>query len=324
MNELMTLSEMMIDYRNNEMQISKMDMNNLSERDFQIIKDYIAEKQLFTRVRDGLEYTAASTLKITTLPKGATIDSIHSLDEKEEYANRLRILSNNMDSSFTNTVYIESLGDVQTALQRKEKADNYISEAMDSPEVSQAYTDVGNVTITVLMLSNAARQAENLMERHEINKEDILTNTEEKVYECYSAGNTHTIDKDISKSKATTKNLEIIESNDGYVMATNVTPEELQEHPELQREFSEKVQNGNEVVHNEAPRETTIDLSEVGGHVKYEQFDDIGSVEKQQGIPDYETKEEMAVVAQKQSTENSKAKTETPKTPKHKSADMER
>lgn len=79
--------------------------------------------------------------------------------------------------------------------------------------------------------------------------------------------------------------VQIVESNDGFVMNTNkkITSENI-------NNFNQKVENGNEVIHNEVPAETTIDTAEVRGKVKYEQKDDIGTVEKKQGIPTYEEK----------------------------------
>lgn len=79
--------------------------------------------------------------------------------------------------------------------------------------------------------------------------------------------------------------VQIVESSDGFVMNTDkeITSENI-------KDFNQKVENGNEVIHNEVPAETTIDTAEVRGKVKYEQNDDIGTVEKKQGIPTYEEK----------------------------------
>lgn len=79
--------------------------------------------------------------------------------------------------------------------------------------------------------------------------------------------------------------VQIVESSDGFVMNTDreITAENV-------KDFNQKVENGNEVIHNEVPAETTIDTAEVKGKVKYEQNDDIGTVEKKQGIPTYEEK----------------------------------
>lgn len=73
------------------------------------------------------------------------------------------------------------------------------------------------------------------------------------------------------------KPVEIVESSDGYVMATSeITPEN-------EAEFKSRVDfTNNEVIHNEAPQETTIDLSKVGGKVKLEQVEDLGSRELSQ------------------------------------------
>lgn len=71
--------------------------------------------------------------------------------------------------------------------------------------------------------------------------------------------------------------VEIVESSDGYVMASSeITPEN-------EAEFNSRVnQANNEVIHNEAPQETTIDRSAVGGKVKLESVEDLGSRELSQ------------------------------------------
>lgn len=73
------------------------------------------------------------------------------------------------------------------------------------------------------------------------------------------------------------KPIEIVESSDGYVMAASeITPEN-------EAEFNSKVnQANNEVIHNEAPQETTIDPAAVGGKVKLETVEDLGSKELKQ------------------------------------------
>lgn len=80
--------------------------------------------------------------------------------------------------------------------------------------------------------------------------------------------------------------VEIVESFDGYVLNTNRIL------AENDKEFDSKVEKGNEVVHNEAPMHTTIDTAEVGGTIKLEQADDIGTIEKRQGVPTWEEKED--------------------------------
>jgi len=68
-----------------------------------------------------------------------------------------------------------------------------------------------------------------------------------------------------------------VESSDGYVMAASeVTPEN-------EAEFDSKVdKTNNEVIHNEAPQETTIDPAAAGGKVKLEVVEDLGSKELKQ------------------------------------------
>ena len=84
--------------------------------------------------------------------------------------------------------------------------------------------------------------------------------------------------------------VEIVESFDGYVMNANqqITADNI-------KEFEAKVEDdGKTVIHNEAPMETTIDPAEVGGRVKLEEYDDIGTMEKADGELTYEEKEAIA------------------------------
>lgn len=73
------------------------------------------------------------------------------------------------------------------------------------------------------------------------------------------------------------KPVEIVESSDGYVMASSeITAEN-------EAEFNSRVNKANnEVIHNEAPQETTIDPTAVGGKVKLEVVEDLGSKELSQ------------------------------------------
>ena len=83
----------------------------------------------------------------------------------------------------------------------------------------------------------------------------------------------------------------IVESSDGYVMNTS---EEIT--AENYHEVSSKIENGNEVVHNEPPRYTTNDLSEVGGNIELEEVDDLGTIEEAQGVLSEEEQEQQEQV----------------------------
>lgn len=84
-------------------------------------------------------------------------------------------------------------------------------------------------------------------------------------------------DVDYENQHKPEKPVEIVESSDGYVMAASeVTPEN-------EAEFDSKVdKTNNEVIHNEAPQETTIDPAAAGGKVKLEVVEDLGSKELKQ------------------------------------------
>ncbi len=93
--------------------------------------------------------------------------------------------------------------------------------------------------------------------------------------------------------------VEIVESFDGYVMNTDkpITNENVQD-------FDTKVEeDGQSVIHNEAPMETTIDPAEVGGRVKLEEYDDLGTVERADGEL---TVEEQAEIVEEQTANTKK------------------
>lgn len=84
-------------------------------------------------------------------------------------------------------------------------------------------------------------------------------------------------DIDYENNHKPPKPVEIVESSDGYVMASSeITTEN-------EAEFNSRVNKANnEVIHNEAPQETTIDPTAVGGKVKLEVVEDLGSKELSQ------------------------------------------
>jgi len=67
--------------------------------------------------------------------------------------------------------------------------------------------------------------------------------------------------------------VEIVESSDGFVMNTSPV------NSTNEKTFNEKVEQGNEVIHNEVPQETTVDVSMAKGKVKLEEANDLGTKE---------------------------------------------
>lgn len=90
----------------------------------------------------------------------------------------------------------------------------------------------------------------------------------------------------------------VVESNDGYVMnMSERTADNAKQIDELVRDNG----SGKEVVHEEAPRETTTDRSKVGGNVKYETV-------KEEGTKDVAAREVRE--EQEEKAEESEAKTD--------------
>lgn len=324
----MTISELFVDYKENEEKIRQMDFNNLSESDISVLMTYHEEKELFSRACDALDFTASSNAQIQQIENRKFVNSLFSLQENEEYVRQLNTLTNNMDKHYITAIYSEGYTADKSIIEyndRQEKTEAQLANVFKSALVADTYQNNATPVITVAMLTAAIERCDALMAEHDIDRENIHQSSAETTLFAALNQKAYELDNNIEKNRELQpESLVLIESNDGYVLASNASPEMFREHPELENQYNGVVQNGNEVVHNEVPRETTVDMSKVSGHVKYEQFDDIGSIEKQQGIPDYETKEEMAVTTQKHSTENGKEKNEVTKSPKHKSADIER
>lgn len=79
----------------------------------------------------------------------------------------------------------------------------------------------------------------------------------------------------ITKVKPPYEDVEIVESNDGEVMNISANAR-AQENTHV---YDAKVEQGNKVIHNEPPRETTNSMADVKGNVKFEQAKDVGSKE---------------------------------------------
>lgn len=335
-NQNMSLPELMDDFRRKERLVKEMNPHgNLTAAQIEVVNDYEAEKQLFTDTANALEFTIASSPIIVNY-NSVTIES---LMERAECLQALRNLTNDFDKSFVISLYKNDENTLQKVDVQSDRTTSILQKLdllASSDEFKQAYLENQNehmTTVTVSDLTLSSAVAQSLMRQYEIETENISESTLLVVSKLYGDGENSRLNKITEKfSEAKTvetseskedKELVIVESNDGYVMATNATPELLKENPDLERQFSETVKNGNEIVHNEAPRQTTIDMSKVGGNVKYEQYDDIGTVEKGQGVPTYEEKVEQTETAERE-RHNGTETTTTTKTTTKQNYEMDR
>lgn len=312
----MTLNEMIEDYYENKHKVMETD---LASGDNSVAMDYNYELQLLHRAANALEFAAASIPVIYNDETSET--KVETLMEQKQALEKLRCLSNNMDSSFIYSMYCENnlrntSSETMSIQQKKATAiQDKLDLMMDIASFKTAYANCASAAlpVSVAELEQAINDAEALMVQYNITEDDISGRTTQVVADKYQKKELYVF-QDINsyeeEQQLTSNDLEIVESNDGYVMATNASPELFAQNPSLERDFSERVR-GNEIVHSEPPRETTIDMAKVGGNVKYEQYDDIGTVEKQQGVPTYEEKTEMSERTERETSGNGKSSTTT-------------
>lgn len=316
MKNNMTLPELFEDYRKNERNIIETEASDI---DTTIAVDYAQERHLLYKAAVALEFTTAAA---PVVYRSATDETtVETLMEQKQALENLRCLTNNMDRQFVKELYSENFSrtitrDAFDAQQKKAiSVLDKLELLMDISPFQQAYLMNAQDAppVSVADLEMAVNTSESLMSQYHITETDITTQTMQLVADKYQRNELYVFQEATTRDEQQALpdvGLEIVESNDGYVMATNASPELIAQHPSIEREFSERV-HGVEVVHNEAPRETTIDMSRVGGNVKYEQYDDIGTIEKANGVPTYEEKVEMAEQTEREINSDSKSSVTT-------------
>ena len=166
-----------------------------------------------------------------------------------------------------------------------------ISELIDkkSPEKSADVLTVGElVAIT--------DYTQELFREYDIREDSVLKDTMGELQLNIEQGKAYVLSEEKSEISIDDRNVEreddkpveFTESSDGYVMNTSevITAENY-------HQVSDKIENENEVVHTEPPRYTTNDLSEVGGNIEFEEFDELGTIEEAQGVLTEDMEEQL-------------------------------
>lgn len=292
----LSVEEMLNKYRERERELMNIQYEDLQE-DLVIAKktvDYCRTKQFFGKIANSLDFLSASVGKVN----GANGYEIEGIIPSEQYCNSIAVLSDNRNTALLDTVYANDCQPTFNSEERAYREDMFlqsVNSVVSNPSVNKLYGGVTNelaiMGVTVEMLKNEVAVCEQMMLELGIEEkgiDSIREQTMDKFIELKGSGEIISFSQEVEQID---RDLVIVESNDGYVMATNLTQEMAMEHPNLAREFDEKVSLHNEVIHNTAPKETTSDLSKVGGNVQYEAYDDIGTVEKGNGVKTYEEKE---------------------------------
>lgn len=247
------------------------------------IEDYnnpsIAEREAMTRVSEARKFFTQTQQSIDYITASAMLNddsSISCLIDKNTYLSTLLAVTDNANGDLIDTVYSESSYKKTDA--DREKAENALNDVICGNGIIT--TDFYAMKdekpqYTVAEIMNYNNSVKEICYAEQINENQVFDSTREKLTSAKNSG----------------KALEIVESSDGYVMAVSLSPEEFSSNPHLAQQFAELVTANNEVVHNEAPKQTTSDLSRVGGNIKYEEMDDIGTVERESGELSDEEKE---------------------------------
>jgi len=274
-------------YKEREIEINRsIQEKEVEERDcFESMRDYMETKSFFNSVGNALEFITASTNRVG--------DEIESLIGKDAYCDNLAILSNNLDDKTMRYVLAEGFNANLSIMSRDFRDDivlQSIETMLESKTLNEALHNAMRDGISINDVKESLNAVSALMEDVGIDINSSLSIREQTIDAYFKAKDENELIKiDIVETKPLS--LEITESNDGYVMATNATMEALRDNPDMERQFNSMVKNNNEIVHNEAPKETTIDKTKVGNLIQYEMFDDIGSLEKERGVKTYEEKE---------------------------------
>lgn len=306
MDKNLTLAEMLEVHSENSIEMRSLDMANLTTDDQNVINDYVAVRQLLQRAGESLEFVLATTV---LLQEDINVYSVASVMEKAENLKALSVLTNNGDESFIKTIYKEGLHSDLTI----EEQTALINSALDkmallksANEFEQAYeqeTASGN-EITVTTLTNVVNDIQSIIAKNDIPLDKISESSEiliEKMFASDSMYIYENVPDEIETREELNKQddeLVIVEGNDGGVIYTNMTPELAARRPDLLSKYESIVDTSGDYVTHYTVEETTTDMSRVGGDVKYEAVNDIGTIERGQGELNHE--EKQAIVDDRQ------------------------
>ena len=306
MDNNITLAEMLEKHGENAMKIRSFDMENLTAEEQNIVNEYVATRQLLQKTRESLDFVLATTI---ATPVEDNEYYVASLIEKVENVRALSTLTNGNDECFIKELYKEGLRSDLSLDQQNvlvEDAQSKINFLHKVSSFEQAYVNEALSTdeITVATLSKAVDSIQNLMADNEIGLDDIENNSlallskkleEDSVSVYENAPDEIDTREEIYKQD---DELVIVEGNDGGVMYTNMTPELAARRPDLLSKFESIVDTSGDFVTHYTVEETTTDMAKVGGDVKYEAVNDIGTIERGQGELNHE--EKQAIVDDRQ------------------------
>jgi hypothetical protein len=314
-NDMRTIGEMLDDYNTLQVQVEEKnlaeistseDYESLSLDDKQLLDEYTDNRDFLVRVRDSLDFAHASTMVREVEGDGEVERQCVSLYEnKFDYANSMLLLTAGFDSEMSDAIKSVRDESFESSLMDYRTYKSLTQAAKFEPEIQETMSQIvgDNVVkddFSVADLLEAVENTENVMAVNEINKDRLIDSTIEVNMDNEENGTLNVItsrilayekDYENEKSEKEAEPVEVVESNDGYVMAaTERTEENAYKFDEIVREEGG---SASEVKHNGVPLETTTDASRVGGKIRLEEADDIGTIEYEENVPSYEDKAVM-------------------------------
>lgn len=284
-----SIAEMLDEYEQLCTQVSSIDRSNpvsLSEEEKAICRDYDNSKHFMSDMRAALDFTRSSTQVV--LAENGQRECRSLMENEQKYAEALVLLTGGFDERLQDDMCAIRLP-YQSEQMTQAEYEAFTEAPLDLTAVKKAIdTEIGNQNImqtrSISEVASLIDDINAIRNENDISYRNVMDDTLRVLYIKLEADECFAFGREINDEEKL-KPVEIVESNDGYVMNTNqeITVANLDD-------YNAKVENGNEVIHPETAAFTTIDPAEAGGKVKLEEFDDIGSVEKAQGIPTYEEK----------------------------------
>jgi hypothetical protein len=307
LNDERTIQEMLDDYDKLKEEVallpSDVPKEELTEKQSQLLDDYEQNRDFLNHARNALDFTRASTVNIVTGDAREGNTQVQSLyKDADEYSEAVTTLTAGFDDRLSEAMESTRETPVYKELEIPVGQFNSIANApLNNPEISQMIDeklpDKEADVLTVGEMVAVIDYTNQLFSEYDIREDSVLKDTMDEIQlniefdkanmlseERYEHEAEHSEDKEHNGDDEVV----IVESWGGYVMNTS---EEIT--AENYHEVSSKIENGNEVVHNEPPRYTTNDLSEVGGNIELEEVDDLGTIEEAQGVLSEEEQEQQ-------------------------------
>ena len=310
MKQYKNMQEFMDSYDRMKKVIEAMDMSNLSANDREMLAEYAEMKDYLNDVRVSLDFVKSSTMVALTQDENSvdTLQCRSLLDNAHQYAYLTAALTNNFDERFMKAVEATREGhiksnDLMTSQEyiKSIAAPLNVANIRNEFDTIQETIDANGGSFSKEELDKAMKESKEAARKNgiDINSEDIIFATLTVVVEkdMYEQNNVlgqenliaelgereknldgKAVEKEEAEKASENSKVEVVVSNDGYAMATSKVENEAQ-----RQDLNSKVDTATQEMRKTEIVETTNDPSRVGGNVKLETVNELGSRELARG-----------------------------------------